>query len=135
MDFTPTYIIELVQQVLLYVGAFLILRFTYKIYKGEDKRLSQQEFKRLVSFLLFVGAFIMILYVEAIRPPDTPHIFSEIWLFMIISGLLTVLSLDKVFEMFKILLEIVIRLRTPVTVAATETPKPPKEEDEIVEVD
>lgn len=124
----PAYIIELIHSILMYVGAFLVLRFTYKIYKGDDNRLSQHEFKRLVSFILFVGAFILLFYVEAIRPPDTEHIFSEVWLFFIISGLLTVLSLDKIFDTFKVLLEIVIRLRTPLP--PPETTKPPEDEVE-----
>jgi hypothetical protein len=100
------------------------MKWLIKLFAGSDKILDKEEFKKLSAYLIFTGAFIYVLIKEANRPVSTEHIFSEIWLFFIISGLLTTLSLDKIFVMFKGLLELLIQLRTG-------NFKKPKENDEI----
>jgi|SRR5690606_5737928 len=114
-------IITILYQILIFGSGFLFLRWLVKLFSGADQRLDKEEFKKLVAFILFLSSFIYVLYKEANRPVSTEHIFSETWLFFIISGLLTVLSLDKIFDAFKVLLEILIRLKTPKTKENNET--------------
>jgi hypothetical protein len=93
--------------------AFFSLRWLVRIFAGPDKHLSLLEFKKLTAYVLFIGAFVYILWKEGNRPLNPgEHIFSEVWIFFIISALLTVLSLEKIFDTFSKLLELAIKLRT-----------------------
>jgi hypothetical protein len=91
---------------------FFSLRWVVKVFAGKDGKIDVHELQKLTAYIVFVGAFIYILIKEGERPPNTEHIFSDVWLFFIISGLLTVLSLEKIFETLKSLIELAIKLRT-----------------------
>lgn len=99
------------------VSVLVIIKWVMKIYAAEDgdRKLSLNEFRKASAYLLFVWAFIYIIIKEANRaiPPDCgEHIFSETWMFFIITGLLTVLALESIFDTLKSLLELAIRFRT-----------------------
>lgn len=96
--------------------AFLSLRWIMKIFAGEDGKLDKHELKKVTAFLFFLWAAIYIIVKEANRPASTEHIFSDIWIFFIISGLLTVLSLDRIFEVLTKLVEAIVKLRTPIQI-------------------
>jgi uncharacterized membrane protein len=96
--------------------AFLSLRWVMKIFAGEDGKMDKHELKKVTAFLFFLWAAIYIIVKEANRPASTEHIFSDIWIFFIISGLLTVLSLEKIFESLGKLIEAIVKLRTPIPV-------------------
>jgi len=97
--------------------AFLSLRWIMKIFSGEDgkPRMNAEELKKVTAFLFFLWAAIYVIVKEANRPSQTDHIFSEIWIFMIFSGLLTVLSMERIFDTLAKLIEAIVKLRTPVT--------------------
>jgi len=94
--------------------AFLSLRWIMKIFAGEDgkPRMNTEELKRVVAFLFFLWAAIYIIVKEANRPTATEHIFSETWIFFVFSGLLTVLSLEKIFDTLAGLVEAIAKLRS-----------------------
>lgn len=94
--------------------AFFTFRWIVKIFAGNDKKLDTDELKKATAYIIFVGAFIYMLIKEGQRPAGTEHIFSETWLFFVISALLTVLALEKIFDTFSKLLELLIRLKTKV---------------------
>jgi len=94
--------------------AFLSLRWIMKIFAGEDGKLDKHELKKVTAFLFFLWAAIYIIVKEANRPSSTEHIFSDIWMFFILSGLLTVLSLEKIFDSLSKLIEAIVKLRTPI---------------------
>jgi hypothetical protein len=87
--------LSVVYKVFLLVCAILFVRLAVKVHAGGDKKFDKDEFDRMTAFFFFLGSGIYIIYKEANRPPDTAHIFSDIWIFFIISGILTVLSLEK----------------------------------------
>jgi hypothetical protein len=95
--------------------AFLSLRWIMKIFAGEDGKIDKDELKKVTAFLFFLWAAIYIIVKEANRPlPEgsTEHIFSETWIFFVFSGLLTVLSLEKIFDSLSKLIEVIIKLRS-----------------------
>jgi len=94
--------------------AFFTLRWIVHIFAGKDGKLDKEELKKVTAYILFVGAFIYVLVKEGSRPADTNHVFSETWVFFIISALLTVLAMDKVLDNFSRLLELLIRLRSKI---------------------
>jgi len=96
--------------------AFLSLRWVMKIFSGEDgkPKMNAEELKKVTAFLFFLWAAIYVIVKEANRPTQTDHIFSEIWIFMIFSGLLTVLSMEKIFDVLGKLIDAIAKLRTPV---------------------
>jgi len=94
--------------------AFLSLRWVVKVFAGEDGRLDNHELKKVTAFLFFLWAAIYIIVKEANRPSGTEHIFSDVWIFFTMSGLLTVLSLDRIFEVLTKLVEAIVKLRTPI---------------------
>lgn len=94
--------------------AFFSFRWLVKIFAGKDGDLDKEELKKLTAYILFIWAFVYVLVKEGSRPSGTEHVFSEIWLFFIISALLTVLSLERIFESFSKLIELLIRLRTKI---------------------
>lgn len=94
--------------------SFFTLRWIVRIFAGKDRKLDGEELKKVTAYLLFVGAFVYVLLKEGSRPADTNHVFSETWVFFIISALLTVLAMDKVLDNFARLLELFIKLRTKI---------------------
>ena len=68
----------------------------------------------MIAFFFFLWAAIYIIVKEANRPSGTEHIFSEIWIFFTMSGLITVLSLDKAIDALTKLIEAIVKLRTPI---------------------
>ena len=100
------------------VGAiitFFTLRWVVRLFAGHDKILNLKEFKDFVAFVLFIWAFIYIILTEANRPVSSEHVFSEIWVFFIITALLSVLAKNEIFDSFSRALELLIRLRTKVS--------------------
>jgi len=92
--------------------AFLSLRWVMKVFAGEDGRMDKHELKKVTAFLFFLWAAIYVIIKEANRPSQTEHIFSEMWIFFIFSGLLTVLAMDKIFDTLTRLVEAIAKLRT-----------------------
>jgi len=92
--------------------AFLSLRWIMKIFAGEDGKLDKHELKKVTAFLFFLWAAIYVIVKEANRPASTEHIFSEIWIFFIFSGLLTVLAMEKIFDTLTKLIEAIVKLRS-----------------------
>jgi hypothetical protein len=78
------------------VGGFSFI-YIIKVYAGEDKKLDKKEFKEFAAFGFFLWAAVYIILKEANREREA-HLFSEIWIFFILSGLLTSLSLDRIFK-------------------------------------
>ncbi len=103
---------ELIFKIMGVIAAFFTFKWIVKIFAGKDGRVDVQELQKITAYFLFVGAFVYILVKEGERPYGTDHVFSEMWLFFVISALLTVLSLEKIFDTFKQLLELAIKLRT-----------------------
>jgi len=95
--------------------AFFTLRWIVRLFAGKDKILNLKEFKDFVAFGLFIWAFIYILLTEARRPVSSEHVFSEIWVFFIITALLSVLAKNEIFDSFSRALELLIKLRTKVS--------------------
>lgn len=103
------------------VGAILIFfsfKWLVKLFGGKNG-LDVEEFKKLAALILFVWAFIYVLIKEANRPLGTGHLFSELWVFFIISALLTVLHLDGVLDKMSTLLELMVRLKSKSTATTT----------------
>lgn len=92
--------------------AFLSLRWLVRIFSGKDGRLNPDELKKLTAFALFIWAFIYVLVKEGNRPSGTAPIYSEFWVFFIISALLTVLHIEGVMDMY-------IKLRSKTTTETT----------------
>jgi len=105
---------DLILKIIGGIIAFFTLRWIVRIFAGKDGRLDREELKKVTAYILFVGAFIYVLVKEGSRPADTNHVFSETWVFFIISALLTVLAMDKVLDNFSRLLELLIRLRSKI---------------------
>lgn len=99
--------------------AFFSFRWLTKLFGGKNG-LDIEEFKKLAALLLFVWAFIYVLIKEANRPIGTDHLFSEFWVFFILSALLTVLHLDGVLDKMSTLLELMVRLRSKSSVVEIE---------------
>ena len=105
---------DLILKILGGILAFFTLRWIVRIFAGKDGKLDNDELKKATAYLLFVGAFVYVLLKEGSRPANTDHVFSETWVFFIISALLTVLAMDKVLDNFARLLELLIKLRTKI---------------------
>lgn len=106
---------DLILKVLGGILAFFSFRWVIKLFAGTDKKLNLKEFKDFIAFVLFIWAFIYILLTEANRPASSAHVFSEIWIFFIITALLSVLAKNEIFESFSRALELLIKLRTKVS--------------------
>lgn len=106
---------DLILKVLGAILAFFSLRWVIKLFAGTDKKLNLKEFKDFTAFVLFIWAFIYILLTEANRPASSEHVFSETWIFFIITALLSVLAKNEIFESFSRALELLIKLRTKVS--------------------
>lgn len=106
---------DLILKVLGAILAFFSLRWVIKLFAGTDKKLNLKEFKDFIAFALFIWAFIYILLTEANRPASSEHVFSEMWIFFIITALLSVLAKNEIFESFSRALELLIKLRTKVS--------------------
>jgi len=94
--------------------AFLSLRWIMKIFSGEDgkPKMNAEELKKVTAFLFFLWAAIYIIVKEANRPSQTDHIFSELWIFFVFSGLLTVLAMERIFDTLTKLIEAIAKLRS-----------------------
>jgi len=92
--------------------AFLSLRWIMKIFAGDDGKMDKHELKKVTAFLFFLWAAIYIIVKEANRPSQTDHIFSEMWIFFVFSGLLTVLAMEKIFDTLTKLIEAIVKLRS-----------------------
>ena len=122
---------DLILKIIGGVLVFFSLRWLKNIFAGADKKLTGKELGHLTGFIIFVWAFIYMVIKEANRanPSDSNHIFNDIWLFFVLSGLLTVLHLGEILDKF-----IILRSGTTTTVkkeTSTET-KTIKKEDEIL---
>lgn len=106
-----------------YVGigvlAWVIIRVA-KVFKGADGKFSVVELGRFAGFLFFLWAGVYVIHVEATRS-RVEHVFSEMWIFLIFSGLLAVLHLDGVIDKFARMLELLIKLRAKIPVTSSET--------------
>lgn len=94
------------------IAAFFSFRWLLKIFAGVDGKLDKEELKKLTAYILFIWAFVYILVKEGNRPTNTAHIFSEVWIFFIITALLTVLSMERIFDTLKTFMELIVRLRS-----------------------
>jgi len=106
---------DLILKIVGAIIAFFTLRWVARLFAGKDKILNLKEFKDFVAFGLFIWAFIYILLTEARRPVSSEHVFSEIWVFFIITALLSVLAKNEIFDSFSRALELLIKLRTKVS--------------------
>jgi hypothetical protein len=106
---------DLILKIVGAIATFFTLRWIVRLFAGKDKILNLKEFKDFVAFGLFIWAFIYILLTEARRPVSSEHVFSEIWVFFIITALLSVLAKNEIFDSFSRALELLIRLRTKVS--------------------
>lgn len=103
---------DIILKVLGGIMVFLSFRWLKKIFSGKDGKLDPEELKKLTAFALFIWAFIYVLVKEGNRPTDAAPIYSEFWVFFIISALLTVLHVEGVMEML-------IKLRSKTTTETT----------------
>jgi len=109
---------DLILKVVGGIVAFFSLRWLIRLFAGSDHKLSLKEFRDLVAFVLFIWAFVKIILTEANRPMPantSDHVFSDLWLFFIISALLSVLAKTEIFDVFNKSIELLIKLRTKVT--------------------
>lgn len=104
------------------ITGFFIVRGVARIFKGPDGKFSQAEFGKFIGFWFFLSAATYVLIREGERPSGTEHIFSETWLFLIFTALLSVLHLDHIIDKFMKVLEMLIRIKT-------KTVPPPTEEE------
>lgn len=106
---------DIILKVIGVIVGFFSFRWIVKVFAGEDGKLDKHELKKVTAFLFFLWASAFMIIKEAGRPSGTEHIFSEIWIFFVLSGLLTVLSLDKIFDSMSKLIEAMAKLRAPKT--------------------
>lgn len=114
---------DLILKILGAILVFFSFKWIIKLFGGKDGRLDVDEFKKLSALVLFVWAFIYVLIKEANRPIGTDHLFSELWVFFILSALLTVLHLDGVLDKMSALLELVVKLKSKSTTIETNNKK------------
>jgi hypothetical protein len=100
--------------------AFFTFRWIYKIFSRTDGKrgMTQEEFLKLASFILFYGGIIFILYVEAYRE-TVEHRFGDFWLAFMITGLFSVLHMTDVIDKMSNLIDLLIRLKTKVSKTET----------------
>lgn len=130
MKFHDNDIIDVVLKVLGAIGVIYLAHRILKIYKGIDNKLSEVEFGKFSGYVFFMWAGWYVITKEGNRPSNSEHVFSEMWLFLIFGGLITVLHLDDVIEKFGKILELIARIRAKLPPpnsepAATEV-KPPQ---------
>ncbi len=106
---------DLILKIVGAIATFFTLRWVVRLFAGKDKILNLKEFKDFVAFGLFIWAFIYIILTESNRPVSSEHVFSEIWVFFIITALLSVLAKNEIFDSFSRALELLIKLRTKVS--------------------
>jgi hypothetical protein len=106
---------DLILKIVGAIATFFTLRWVVRLFAGKDKILNLKEFKDFVAFGLFIWAFIYIILTESNRPVSSAHVFSEIWIFFIITALLSVLAKNEIFDSFSRALELLIKLRTKVS--------------------
>lgn len=94
------------------VASIFVIKKVANIFKGEDGKFSQKEFGKFIGFWWFLAAASYVVLKEGGRPANTGHIFSETWLFLIFSGLLTVLHLEAVVQMVLKFMEMLWRLKS-----------------------
>lgn len=119
-------VVDVILKVLSAAGLLFIAHRIARIYKGTDGKFSQVEFGRFSGFLFFMWAGWYVITKEGTRPSGTEHVFSEMWVFLIFSSMITVLSLDEVLNKLRDILELIVRFRSklppsPPTVATTTT--------------
>lgn len=102
---------DLILKALGAIVTFFSFRWVVKKFAGDDGKLNLKEFKNMIAFGFFLWAAIYVIVKEANRPSDTIHIFSELWIFLIFSGLLTVLAMEKIFDTLTRLIEAIAKLR------------------------
>mgnify|MGYP003488568155 CR=1 FL=1 len=102
---------DLILKILGAILVFFSFKWLIKLFGGKNG-LDVEEFKKLAALILFVWAFIYVLIKEANRPVGTDHLFSEMWVFFILSALLTVLHLDGVLDKMSTLLQLMVQLRS-----------------------
>lgn len=105
---------DLILKILGGLLAFFSLRWVIKIFAGKDGKLDRDELKKVTAYFLFIWAFVYVILKEGNRPSNVDHIFSETWVFFIISALLTVLAMDKVFDNLARIIELFIKLKSKV---------------------
>jgi hypothetical protein len=105
-------ILDLILKVLGAVGILFIVHRVSKIYKGADGKFSEVEFGRFAGIIFFLWAGWYVVTKEGNRPSETQHIFSEMWLALIFSALLTVLHLDGVLDKMAKIFEMLWKLRS-----------------------
>lgn len=96
-----------------FVMSIITFRWVKSLFSASDgkKGFSLIDFKHMASFFIFVGAFVFMLIKEGQRPDNTQHIYSELWLLIIVGGLLYVLSMDTVLDKIMDLIRLLIELR------------------------
>lgn len=118
------------------LGGVLVFLGLRKIFSQADgkKGFSLYDFQKLVAFLFFLGGCIWIMKVESERLTEH-HKFDALWMALFITGLFSVLGMDRVPEMLRSLLELIIKLKSKVTttekteVTQTTTASVTKEKD------
>jgi len=97
-------------KILIGIISFLGLR---KVFSQSDGKpgFSHHDFKTMFAFALFVWAFIYVMVKEGSRSHEYP-LYSDTLMAFIITGLFSVLHMDKVLLIFKDLLTLLIQLRT-----------------------
>lgn len=103
--------------------AFFSFKWILKIFAGQDGKLNVQELKNATAYFFFLGASGYMIYMESVRPVNSEHIYSDIWLFFVLGALLYVLGMDKFFAILQDLLKLAIQLRS-------KQPIPTKDESE-----
>lgn len=98
------------------LGGILVFFGIRKLFSQADgkKGFSLYDFQKAVAFFFFLGGCVWIMKIESERLTEH-HKFDALWMALFITGLFSVLGMDKVPAMFHSLLELIIKLRSKVT--------------------
>ena len=109
------------KQILLWILGIITFGWIARIYSKSDgkKGMSKEDFQKFLALIIFVGAFVWIMYAEFVRT-TVYHTYDGTWMAMVITGLFSVLHMERVIELMIKLLEVIIRLRTGAKITTTE---------------
>jgi hypothetical protein len=101
------------------LGAVVIFFGLKKVFSQADGKrgFSVTDLQKATTYILFVWAFVYMIVAERGRDHEW-HIFDDLWMAFVITGLFSALALDKILENMSRLIELIIQLRTKAVVTS-----------------
>lgn len=115
MEKPDSEVIAWIPKILMWISGVVVVTWIFRKYAGDDRKLSVKEFREAVAIIFFLWAAVYIIVTEANRPTGTEHVFDTTWLFMVFSGLLTVLHLDHALDKAANLAEALWKIKSSAT--------------------